>query len=238
MWLGEDEKEEGEGRRAVIWCWGHASPWACQTLGRVLSGPIGLDGNLPGHTCFPHITTTTERKTFPQFPWNDFPWKHGESVVCRMRLARRREAARSSSASSRGAAKKRGDSHNGPRASALGRGGAVCGPLPQAGAHPRSAGGYGTWRPPSPPPGTLAPCVFLCEEPFFNQKSLNSFLRLHVFSQDFLLPRQSSVSSWSPRGPSSSSCRLSHEERPFRGPVHSLAPPLSPPAPGSYFQGP
>lgn len=110
---------------AGIWHWGRASPWACQTLRQVLS--IGGTATIPihpthctrkllaqAHLLLPYHHSHRE-KTFPKFPCNDCPWKYGESVICRMRSARRREAAHISTRGSRGVAEKtQGDSQNCP----------------------------------------------------------------------------------------------------------------------------
>lgn len=66
------------------------------------------------HLLLPHHHSHG-KKTFPKFPWNYFPWKHRESMVCRMRAARKREATHFSTRVSSGAGeKKQGDSQNCP----------------------------------------------------------------------------------------------------------------------------
>ena len=56
-------------------------------------GPIGLESYRPAwaHLLFlqPH---SHKKKMFPQLPWEDFPWKHQEDAVFRMRLDKKREA--------------------------------------------------------------------------------------------------------------------------------------------------
>lgn len=195
-------------------------------------------------TCPGILTSPTspqpQKENIPQIPLDAFPWKHPENVVCRMKPARRKEAAQLSTGSPRGAAEKWGDSQNGPRASTPGRGvlsgwhtagklGSVCGSL-----SPGWRGGQGVLetRQPSPPPRTSAPYVFLWEDSFFSQKGVNSFLRWHfspaVPSQDCLLPGGSSHPLGSPRDPSSGSCAslAFDEEGPSSAPFTRSTPSL------------